>query len=74
MEDSDQPAKRSVLRQSLVACGFLCTVSGGLLLLGAAIDLVPVSAFQLGGESGYRVIGAIAVLGCMVAALGYLDD
>lgn len=74
MDHSDQQEKRSALRQSLVACGSICTVSGVLLLLGAAVDLIPVSAFQLGGESGYRVIGAIAVLGCIMAALGYLDE
>ncbi len=74
MDRPDPAGHQSVLRRSLVTCGFGCTILGLLLLLAAAVDLVPVEAFQLGGESGYRVIGTIAVLGCIMAALGYLDD
>lgn len=57
-----------------MVCGSFCIIAGILLLMAVAADLMPVSAFQLGGESGYRVIGTIAVLGCIMAALGYLDD
>ena len=62
------------MRRSLVACGTCCIACGLILLALAVIGLIPVAAFSLGGESGFRVIGTLAVFGCIMAAIGYSDD
>ena len=73
--DRDNPLeRRGVLRRLLVVIGICGIILGLTLLVGALLGLFPVELFQVGGESGYRVIGTVAVFGCMIAALGYSDD
>lgn len=74
MEKPPQIRKRGPLRRSLMACGGLCSSLGIVLLIGVLLGLVSPAAFALGGEAGLRVIGAVAVLGCIMLALGFYDE
>ncbi len=38
------------------------------------LGLVPTDAVALGASSGLRTLGSVAVLGCLLAAVGFWDD
>jgi hypothetical protein len=40
-------------------------------LLLAATGLIPVQSFAVGISSGVRVIGSLAIAGCLLSAIGY---
>ncbi len=55
----------------LVVVGNVLTVTGCAGLLLAATGLIPAQSFAIGISSGVRVIGSLAIAGCLLSAIGY---
>ncbi len=55
----------------VIAIGNVLTVIGCTGLLLAATGLMPVQSFAVGLSSGVRVIGSLAIAGCLLSAIGY---
>lgn len=63
-------AARKALRL-LTVVGNVLTVIGCVGLLLAVTGLMPAQSFAIGISSGIRVIGSLAVAGCLLSAIGY---
>ena len=55
----------------LIVVGNVLTVIGCIGLLLAATGLMPAQSFAVGISSGIRVIGSLAIAGCLLSAIGY---
>jgi hypothetical protein len=64
-----RPARK--VYRLLVVVGNVLTVIGCSGLLLAATGLIPVQSFAVGISSGVRVIGSLAIAGCLLSAIGY---
>lgn len=64
--------KRQLLRFLLLA-GVVLLVPAVFWLLGAMLGLLPIDVAAIAGYSGLRVIGSVAVGGCLLAAIGSAD-
>ena len=64
---------RSALRvcRVLIVVGNVLTVTGCVGLLFVAAGLVSAQSFAIGISSGVRVIGSVAIAGCLLSAIGY---
>lgn len=58
-------------------CRILINVGNTLIIIGCAtmsfglLGLIPLEIFALGLSSGIRVIGTLAISGCLLSAIGY---
>jgi hypothetical protein len=57
--------------KTLVRVGNSLTVLGCVALLLAMWGVVPAEFFAIGISSGIRVIGSVAIAGCLLSAVGY---
>ena len=57
--------------QALIRVGNSLTVIGCVGLLLAMWDIIPAPLFAIGISSGIRVIGSVAIAGCLFSAMGY---
>ncbi len=64
-----RPARK--VYRLLIVVGNVLTVIGCSGLLLAATGLIPVQSFAVGISSGVRVIGSLAIAGCLLSAIGY---
>jgi hydroxyethylthiazole kinase-like sugar kinase family protein len=55
----------------LIRAGNSLTVIGCMGLVLGLSDIVPVQLFAIGISSGIRVIGSVAIAGCLLSAMGY---
>jgi len=55
----------------LIVVGNVLTVIGCTGLLLAATGLMPAQSLAVGISSGIRVIGSLAIAGCLLSAVGY---
>jgi hypothetical protein len=55
----------------LIFVGNVLTVIGCISLLLAAAGLIQAQSFAVGMSSGIRVIGSLAIAGCLLSAIGY---
>ena len=55
----------------LIVAGNALTVIGCTGLVLAATGFVPAQSFAVGVSSGIRVIGSLAIAGCLLSAIGY---
>jgi len=55
----------------LIRVGNSLTVIGCVGLLLGLADIVPAQLFAIGISSGIRVIGSVAIAGCLLSAMGY---
>ena len=55
----------------LIRVGNSLTVIGCVGLLLGLSDIVPAQLFAIGISSGIRVIGSVAIAGCLLSAMGY---
>ena len=55
----------------MIVFGNVLTIIGCTGLLLAAVGLLPANAFAIGISSGIRVIGSLAIAGCLLSAIGY---
>lgn len=61
------------LKKGLIFLGAFLLVLSVLMSLSVLIGLFDLADFDVLGHSGLRSIAAIAVLGCLLAAVGYHD-
>jgi hypothetical protein len=59
------------LYRVLIVVGNVLTIVGCAGLLLAATGLMPAQSFAIGISSGVRVIGSLAIAGCLLSAIGY---
>ena len=64
---------RRLLLKCLLVAGVLLLVPAGTWLLGGFLGLLPTDLAAIAGYSGLRVIGSVAVAGCLLAAIGSAD-
>ena len=64
-----RPARK--VYRLLIVVGNALTVIGCAGLLLAATGLMPAESFAVGISSGIRVIGSLAIAGCLLSAIGY---
>lgn len=57
--------------QLLINVGNSITILGCIVLFIGFIGLIPLEIFALGLSSGIRVIAMVAILGCLMSAIGY---
>ncbi len=55
----------------LIVVGNVLTMIGCTGLLLAATGFIPAQSFAVGISSGIRVIGSLAIAGCLLSAIGY---
>jgi hypothetical protein len=55
----------------LIRVGNSLTVIGCAGLLLGLSDIIPAQIFAIGISSGIRVIGSVAIAGCLLSAMGY---
>jgi hypothetical protein len=63
-------AKRFICRVLIGVGNSLAVIGCAGLLLGL-LDIVPAQLFAIGISSGIRVIGSVAIAGCLLSAMGY---
>jgi uncharacterized membrane-anchored protein len=61
----------STICKSLIISGNTLTFIGCLALLFGLFGLIKMDAFSYGISSGIRVIGTVAIAGCLLSAIGY---
>ena len=62
---------QKLISSSLTMLGNTLTIVGCLGLLLALIGVIDASFFAVGLSSGIRVIGTVAITGCLLSAIGY---
>ncbi len=67
-----KPARQ--LYRVCIVVGNVLTVTGCIGLVLAVTGVVPQQAFAVGISSGLRVIGTLAIAGCLLSAIGYGID
>ena len=66
------PNKRHLRR--LLPLGYSIVVPSTVYFVLGIVGLVPTDFLSIGDGSGLRSIGAIAVSGCLITAIGYWDE
>ena len=72
--NSNTATKRSVLKnycRVMTRVGNALTLIGGLSLLLGMLGVFDMQIFSLGLSSGVRIIGTVAIAGCLLSAIGY---
>lgn len=72
--NSNPATKRSVLKnycRLMTRVGNTLTLIGGLSLLLGILGVFDMQIFSLGLSSGVRIIGTVAIAGCLLSAIGY---
>jgi hypothetical protein len=62
---------RRFLCKTLIGVGNSLTLIGCVGLIAALSRVIPAESFAIGISSGIRVIGSVAIAGCLLSALGY---
>jgi hydroxyethylthiazole kinase-like sugar kinase family protein len=62
---------RRFISKALIRVGNTLTVIGCVGLVLGLLDIIPVQLFAVGISSGIRVIGSVAIAGCLLSAMGY---
>jgi hypothetical protein len=62
---------RGIVSRLLILVGNALTMIGCAGLMGAASGLFSAEAFAIGISAGVRVIGSVAIAGCLLSAVGY---
>lgn len=62
---------KSVIQKLLVLSGNSLALIGCIGLLLGVTDIVNLESFATGISSGVRVMGSVAVAGCLLSAIGY---
>lgn len=59
---------------ALVYFGWVFLATSMIMVLGIILGLVTVEYFSINGTSGIRSVAAVAITGCLLAALGYMKE
>jgi len=62
---------RRFICKALIRVGNTLTVIGCVGLVLGLLDIIPTQLFAVGISSGIRVIGSVAIAGCLLSAMGY---
>lgn len=62
---------KSLTHRLLILVGNSLTLIGCVALILGATGLVTAESFATGISSGVRVIGSVAITGCLLSAIGY---
>lgn len=62
---------KSLIQKLLILVGNTLTLIGSVGLIFGATGLVSAESFAMGLSSGVRVIGSVAIAGCLLSAVGY---
>lgn len=62
---------KKLIYKALILVGNSLTVIGCAGLILVSSGLIPADFFTIGMSSGIRVIGSVAVGGCLLSAIGY---
>jgi hydroxyethylthiazole kinase-like sugar kinase family protein len=57
--------------KAFIRVGNSLTVIGCAGMLLGLLDIIPAEFFAIGISSGMRVIGSVAIAGCLLSAMGY---
>lgn len=64
------PVTQAICR-TVIALGNSLTVIGCVGLILGLSGIISVDSFSLGISSGIRIIGSVAIAGCLLSAVGY---
>lgn len=64
----------SPLRRACVFFGIAILILSIVLSIGTFLGVLKLDSFVVMGHSGVRMLAAIAVAGCISAAIGYFDE
>lgn len=64
----------AALRRLMIRTGIGLIVVSVFVLVLAIAGVMRADSLAVGGNSGLRMIAAVAILGCLMAAIGYWDD
>ena len=64
----------AAVRRVLVRTGISLIVPSLICLALAMAGILRADIFAIGANGGLRTIAAVAILGCLMAAIGYWDD
>jgi hydroxyethylthiazole kinase-like sugar kinase family protein len=62
---------KSLIQKLLILVGNTLALVGCVGLILGAAGLVSAESFAMGLSSGVRVIGSVAIAGCLLSAIGY---
>jgi hypothetical protein len=63
-------SKKSICR-SFILVGNSLTLIGCVGLILGLLGLIPIEFFAMGLSSGMRIVGSVAITGCLLSAIGY---
>ena len=64
----------TILRRWLRGIGVCMLALAALGTVAVATGVIASDALAIGPQSGFRTLAEIAVIGCLLAAIGYWDD
>lgn len=62
------------VRKTLVIVGIFLLAISGVLFFAGVFGVISMTSLGFGGQSGLRTIAGVAVLGCLLAAIGSWDQ
>lgn len=66
--------KATKLYGAIIVAGYALTAVGCLGLFMGLLGLIDLSRFAIGLSSGIRVLGSLAISGCLLSAVGHWVD
>ncbi|MDX1405760.1 MAG: hypothetical protein R3192_14535 [Woeseiaceae bacterium] len=67
------PEEFAGIRKTLIVIGILLLAVSGAFLVGSLLGIFSMEFVAIGQQSGLRTLAAVAVVGCLLAAIGYWD-
>lgn len=62
---------KKLICRSFILVGNLLTLIGCVGLILGSLGLIPIEFFAMGISSGMRIMGSVAITGCLLSAIGY---
>ena len=66
--------ERAQYKSFLIALGWCILTLTIAVIIAIYLEVLSIDIFSIKGGSGIRTIAGIAILGCLSAALGYLEE
>jgi len=62
---------KKLICRSFILVGNSLTLIGCAGLILGLLGLIPIESFAMGLSSGMRIVGSVAITGCLLSAIGY---
>jgi len=62
---------KKLICRSFILVGNSLTLIGCAGLILGSLGLIPIEFFAMGLSSGMRIVGSVAITGCLLSAIGY---